>query len=139
MIATLKPLRGSLGDRSPGIWQVPVSLGRDPKTKRYTYFSSTVHGDRRAAQRKSARLVKLASEGQIPLERETLGGLLARWLTASRLGPGRSRPCSALVRLDLASGVSSRRCESSHRLSRRPSQIYWRDMATRISSWGSTR
>jgi hypothetical protein len=57
-----------------------VSLGRDPKTKRYEYVTATVRGGRRAAQREAARLVKLASEGRIPTERETLGGLLDRLL-----------------------------------------------------------
>jgi hypothetical protein len=55
-------------------------VGRDPKTKSYSYVSSTVHGGRRAAQREAARLVKQAADGQIPTERETLGGLLTRWL-----------------------------------------------------------
>jgi integrase len=57
-----------------------VSLGRDPKTKRYEYVTTTVRGGRRTAQREAARLIKLASEGQISTERETLGGLLDRWL-----------------------------------------------------------
>ncbi|HXZ62615.1 MAG TPA: hypothetical protein VEG62_07730, partial [Acidimicrobiales bacterium] len=57
-----------------------MSLGRDPRTKRYRYVSTTVRGGRRAAQREAARLVKDAAEGKIPLERETLAGLLERWL-----------------------------------------------------------
>jgi integrase len=80
IIATLKSVQGSLRERSPGVWQVRVSIGRDPKTKRYIYASSTIRGGRRAAQREAARLVKDASEGKIPLERETLAGLLERWL-----------------------------------------------------------
>ena len=73
-------MSGSLRERSPGVWQVRVSLGRDPKTHRYRYAHVTVHGGRRAAQREAARLVKDASEGKIPFERETLAGLLDRWL-----------------------------------------------------------
>ena len=73
-------MQGSLRERSPGVWQVRVSLGRDPATKRYRYVSATVRGGRRLAQREAARLVKQASEGRIPLERESLGGLLERWL-----------------------------------------------------------
>jgi hypothetical protein len=57
-----------------------VPLGRDPTTKRNRYVPTTVHGGRRAAQREAARLVKEAAEGKIPLERETLTGLLERWL-----------------------------------------------------------
>jgi integrase len=80
IIDTLKSVQGSLRERSPGVWQVRVSLGRDPATKRYRYVTTTVHGGRRAAQREAARLVKEATEGKIPLERETLAGLLERWL-----------------------------------------------------------
>ena len=57
-----------------------VSLGRDPATRRYRYATATVRGGRRAARREAARLVKEAAEGKIPLERETLAGLLERWL-----------------------------------------------------------
>ena len=80
IIDTLKSVQGSLRERSPGVWQVRVSLGRDPTTKRYRYVSVTVRGGRRAAQREAARLVKEAAEGKIPLEHETLAGLLERWL-----------------------------------------------------------
>jgi hypothetical protein len=57
-----------------------VSLGRDPASKRYRYVTTTVRGGRRATQREAARLVKEANEGKIPFERETLTGLLERWL-----------------------------------------------------------
>jgi integrase len=80
IIDTLKSVQGSLRERSPGVWQVRVSLGRDPKTKRYRYVATTVHGGRRAAQREAARLVKEANDGKVPLERETLAGLLERWI-----------------------------------------------------------
>jgi len=80
IIDRLKSVSGSLRERSPGVWQVRVSLGRDPKTHRYRYAHATVHGGRRAAQREAARLVKEANDGKIPFERETLAGLLERWL-----------------------------------------------------------
>lgn len=35
---------------------------------------------RRAAQREAAQLVELASQGRLSTERDTLGGLLDRWL-----------------------------------------------------------
>ena len=67
-----------------------MSLGRDPKTKRHEYVTTTVRGGRRTAQRVAARLIKLVSEGQISTERETLGGLLGRWLDHIEQGPRRS-------------------------------------------------
>ncbi|HEX4175125.1 MAG TPA: tyrosine-type recombinase/integrase [Acidimicrobiales bacterium] len=73
-------MSGSLRERSPGVWQVRVSLGRDPSTHRYRYAHATVHGGRRDAQREAARLASEAAKGRIPLTKETFGGLLTRWL-----------------------------------------------------------
>ena len=78
--ATLIPVRGSLRERSPGVWQVKVSLGRDPATRRYRYAAATVRGTKRDAPRAAARLVNEADHGRIPLTKETFGGLPARWL-----------------------------------------------------------
>jgi len=80
IIATLKSVKGSLRERSPGVWQVRVALGRDPATGGYRYAATTVHGGRRAAQRAAAQLVNDASKGYVPLTKETFGGLLTRWL-----------------------------------------------------------
>ncbi len=57
-----------------------MALGRDPDTHRYRYAHATVHGGRRDAQKEAARLVNEASQGRIPLTKETFGGLLNRWL-----------------------------------------------------------
>ena len=58
-------MEGSLRERSQDVWQVRVSLGPDPKSKRYEYVTATVRRGRRAAEQEAARLVKLASEGRI--------------------------------------------------------------------------
>ena len=47
MIATPIPVKGSLRDRSPGVWHVRVSLGRDPASGRHRYTTTTVRGGRR--------------------------------------------------------------------------------------------
>jgi len=73
-------VKGSLRERSPGVWQVRVSLGRDPATHRYRYAAATVRGTKRDAQRAAAGLVSEVDHGRIPLTKETFGGLLTRWL-----------------------------------------------------------
>ncbi len=73
-------MKGSLRERSPGVWQTRVSLGHDPETHRYRYAQATARGGRRDAQRAAARLVSEAAQGRIPLTKETFGGLLVRWL-----------------------------------------------------------
>ena len=80
VLATLEPVRESLCQRRPGVWQVRVSLGRGPRSHRYRYAATTVRGSQRDAQRAAARLVSEAAEGRIPLTKETFGGLLIRWL-----------------------------------------------------------
>ncbi len=80
MIALQKSVKGSLRERSPGVWQVGVSLGRDPATHRYRYAAATVRGAKRDAQRAAAGLVSEADHGRIPLTKETFGNLLTRWL-----------------------------------------------------------
>lgn len=74
-------MQGSIRERSPGVWQVRVSLGRDPQTKRYQYATTTVRGGRRDAQRAAAKLVSQAGEGRMPATSTTLAQLLERWLT----------------------------------------------------------
>ena len=82
-----------------------MPLGRDPKTKRYEYATATVRGGRRAAQREAARLVKLASEGRLSTERETIGGLLDRWLSHTE-ARGRA-PKTLLESRRLAAAISA--------------------------------
>ena len=41
---------GSLREPLPGVWQVRVSLGRDPVTHRYRYAAATVRGTKRDAR-----------------------------------------------------------------------------------------
>jgi hypothetical protein len=109
IITRLKSVSGSLRERSPGVWQVRVSLGRDPKTHRYRYAHATVHGGRRAAQREAARLVKEANDGKIPFGRETLAGCSSGGWTTSRPGDEPRRPCSRTDAWLLSSPRSSAR------------------------------
>ena len=62
---SLRP--GSLRERSPGVRQRRVSLGRDPGTHRYRCAATTVRGTKRDAQRAAAGLVSEADHGRIPL------------------------------------------------------------------------
>ena len=68
-------MKGSLRERSPGVWQVRVSLGRDPGRRRNRYAAATVRGTKRDARRAAARLVNEADQGRIPLAKETCGDL----------------------------------------------------------------
>ncbi|MGH9091052.1 MAG: tyrosine-type recombinase/integrase [Acidimicrobiales bacterium] len=73
-------MQGSIRERSAGVWQIRVSLGRDQTTGRYRYASATVRGGRRDAQRAAAKLFSKASEGKLVTTADTLDELFARWL-----------------------------------------------------------
>lgn len=74
-------MQGSIRERSPGVWQVRVSIGRDPQTQKYQYASATVRGGRRDAQRAADKLVSQAGDGRLPATSTTVAQLLERWLT----------------------------------------------------------
>jgi hypothetical protein len=78
----------SLRERTAGVRQVRVSLGRDPASKRYSDVRTSVRGGRRVARQAAARLVKEASEDKIPLECETLPAFGA--LAPAHRGRGRA-------------------------------------------------
>jgi hypothetical protein len=64
----------------PGVWQVRVSLGRDPATRRYRTIAREVPGGRRDAERVAAKLVMEVGEGTATPARSSVGDLLSRWL-----------------------------------------------------------
>jgi len=49
-------MSGSLREKSPGVWEIRVALGRDPLTGTYQSVSRTVHGGKRKTQEEIARL-----------------------------------------------------------------------------------
>jgi hypothetical protein len=57
-------MSGSLREKSPGVWEIRVALGRDPLTGRYRSVSRTVHGGKRKAQEEIARIVSSAANGK---------------------------------------------------------------------------
>jgi hypothetical protein len=84
MIATLTPVKGSLRDRSPGVWPVRVSPGRNPGDAPLPVCIHCGARDGAKAQRSVARplnqVSNTASQRQVPLAKQIFGALLARWL-----------------------------------------------------------
>jgi hypothetical protein len=69
------------------VWEIRVSLGRDPLTGSYRQVSRTVHGDKRKAQEGIARIVAAAADGRHRGTKATVGFLLDRgWITSSGSG-----------------------------------------------------
>lgn len=73
-------MAGSVREKRPGVWQVRVSLGRDPETGKYRTLAREVHGGRRDAERAAARLLTEVSDGRATAARGSVGDLLQRWL-----------------------------------------------------------
>lgn len=83
-------MAGSVREKRPGVWQVRVSVGRDPDTGKYRTIAREVHGGRRDAERAAAKLVTEIAEGRASTARGSLADLLIRWLehqTARGLAP----------------------------------------------------
>jgi hypothetical protein len=91
-------MSGSLRERSPGVWEIRVALGRDPLTGNYRTVSRTVHGGKRKAREEIARIVNSAANGRFQGTRANVRFLTDRWLehsNASVAPPKRSRATGA--------------------------------------------
>ena len=85
-------MRGNITVKVPGrVYELRVSLGRDPATGKYRQRSLTVHGARAEAERALRRLVEEVERGRArPVDSApTLGALLDEWL-AFTVAAGRS-------------------------------------------------
>ncbi len=97
-------MRGSIRQRGPKVWQVRVSLGRDPETGRYRYAQRYVNGGKRDAQRASAELVaEIERGGHRQRGRHTVEELLDRWMAHIET---QGRAASTLVRYRSAIDVN---------------------------------
>lgn len=72
--------RNGIREVEPGVWEVVISLGRDPLTGRYPRRTRRVHGKRRDAE--NARADMLLEARQVVTSRRDMkvGDLLDRWL-----------------------------------------------------------
>ncbi len=72
--------RGTMIERSPGVWRLRVYIGRDPKD-RPIQVSRSFRGGRRAAQAELARFVTEVADRGAPVTSDvTVGELLDRWI-----------------------------------------------------------
>lgn len=73
-------MRGSKRKLRPGVWELRVSLGKDPATGKYRQISKTFHGPARAADDALRDLVDKYGDAQEDGFRATFSQLLDRWL-----------------------------------------------------------
>jgi integrase len=73
-------VRGSKRKLRTGVWELRVSLGKDPATGKYRQISKTFHGAARAADDALRDLVDKYGEAQEDGFGATFGQLLDRWL-----------------------------------------------------------
>jgi integrase len=73
--------RGSLRQRGKNVFNVSVSLGRDPTTRKYRYQWVTVHGSKKDAEKKLVELLhQIDTGGYVKPGKTTLGEFFDRWL-----------------------------------------------------------
>lgn len=73
-------MKGSIRERSKGVWELRVYTGRDPVTKRPRQISRTFKGGKRDATTELSKMVAEASEGKHGGTNATVEVLLDRWL-----------------------------------------------------------
>ena len=85
----MRTIRGSMRERSAGVWELIVQLPRDPVTGKPKQLSRTVRGTKREAQRRLAALVNEVSTTGVSTTSVTLSALIDQWLemSAERLSP----------------------------------------------------
>jgi len=76
-------VRGSKRKLRTGVWELRVSLGKDPATGRYRQLSRTFHGPARAADDALRNLVDKHGDGSEDGIGATFGQLLDKWLEES--------------------------------------------------------
>ena len=85
--------------RSPGVWELIVSVGRDPLTGKWRHKSRTLRGTKREAQRALAELVRDVSTGTVRPTDVTVSITLDRWLevASDNLSPTTLREYRRLI------------------------------------------
>lgn len=68
-------------EKSPGVWEVRLEVGRDPLTNRRKQKSETVHGTKREAQKVLNKLVAEADEGKHNTTDATFRQVAERWMS----------------------------------------------------------
>jgi len=73
-------VRGSKREIKRGVWELRVSLGKDPITEKYKVLSKRFHGSARAADDALRDLVDQRTQSRVDGGSATFGQLLDRWL-----------------------------------------------------------
>jgi integrase len=76
---------GHIRERSPGSWELRYNLGTDPATGKRRIATTTVKGNRKAAEKELRRLLRTLDTGEhVDPSRMTVREWLATWLAAVR-------------------------------------------------------
>jgi integrase len=77
-------MKGTIRERSKGVWELRVYTGRDPITKRPRQVSRTFHGGKRDANTELAKMVTEQADGRRGGTNCTLEVLLDAWLAEAK-------------------------------------------------------
>jgi len=83
-------VKGSIREKRRGVFELRVTLGRDPYTHKLLQRSETFRGSRRDAETRLSELVVAATNNRLGNRHDTVASALDRWLehrTALRLSP----------------------------------------------------
>ncbi len=101
---------GHIRQRSAKSWEVRYSLGSDPATGKRRIVTTTVRGDRKAAERELRRLLRTVDTGEhVDPTRLTVRDWLARWLdtVAAEVSPKTHERYSEVIKNFLAPALGN--------------------------------
>jgi integrase len=103
-------MRGSARERSAGVWELRVELGRDAITGRRRQLSQTFHGGKREADSALAKLITDAGKGAFAGTDARVSDLLDRWLDHSQadLSPTTVRRYRGLIKCHIEAALGQR-------------------------------
>ena len=76
----MRPVKGNLTERAPGVWRIRVGAGKDPVTGNYRVVRTTFRGTREQAERALAKLLRDVRAGERAGTEGTVAWLLGRYL-----------------------------------------------------------
>src|SRR5581483_11807713 len=129
-------MRGNITVKVPGkVYELRVSLGRDPTTGKYRQKSVTVHGTRREAEQALRRLVEEVegNRGRVADRDHTFGELLDEWL---RFTEGLGRSPTTVARYQYAVDKQLKPALGDIRLERLTTKMFddlYRELGTSLS------
>jgi hypothetical protein len=104
---------GHIRQRSAGSWEVRYSLGKDSASGTRRTATTTIRGDRKAAERElRARLKSVDDNVHVAPDKITLASWVERWLASVEVGPRTAERYGQLLRGHVVPTLGAKRLQA---------------------------